>query len=144
MFEKQCSVVSEINSNLKKQISGPRFSLKGTPALFSWAARRGSCAGTKSVLSASHNVASISTTYKVNSWICGTILQCATYLLTNSWLNSGVGCIGNILCEGGFSTLLQLKTYRRNRLNVENDRSLTLTKTQPPILKVDNELHFQS
>ena len=35
------------------------------------------------------------------------------------------------LCESGFSTLLQMKTKQRNRLDVENDMRCTLSTTFP-------------
>lgn len=40
------------------------------------------------------------------------------------------------LCESGFSTLLQIKTKTRNRLNVEDDMRLALSQTQPRITKL--------
>ena len=35
------------------------------------------------------------------------------------------------LCESGFSTLLQMKTKQRNRLDVENDMRCALSTTFP-------------
>jgi hypothetical protein len=47
------------------------------------------------------------------------------------------------LCESGFSTLLQIKTKARNKLNVQNDMTLALTKTQLRILKLVSQMQAQ-
>ena len=48
------------------------------------------------------------------------------------------------LCESGFSTLLQIKTKARNRLDVQNDRRLALTQTKPGISKLVMQMQPQS
>ena len=39
--------------------------------------------------------------------------------------------VSTYLCESGFSTLLQMKTKQRNRLDVENDMRCALSTTFP-------------
>ena len=48
------------------------------------------------------------------------------------------------LCESGFSTLLHIKTKARNRLNVEDDMRLSLSKTEPQIVKLTAHMQAQS
>jgi hypothetical protein len=48
------------------------------------------------------------------------------------------------LCESGFSTLLQIKTKARNRLDVQDDMRLALTNTQPRIAKLVTQMQAQS
>lgn len=48
------------------------------------------------------------------------------------------------LCESGFSTLLQIKTKARNKLDVQDDIRLALTGTQPRISKLVMEMQAQS
>ena len=48
------------------------------------------------------------------------------------------------LCESGFSTLLQIKTKERNRLDVQNDMRLALTQTKPGISKLVTQMQPQS
>ena len=40
------------------------------------------------------------------------------------------------LCKSGFSTLVVLKTEKRNRLNVEDDMRLALSATKPRITEL--------
>jgi hypothetical protein len=47
------------------------------------------------------------------------------------------------LCESGFSTLLQIKTKARNRLDVQDDMRLALTNTQPRIAKLVTQMQAQ-
>jgi hypothetical protein len=48
------------------------------------------------------------------------------------------------LCESGFSTLLQINTKARNRLDVQDDMRLALTNTQPRIAKLVTQMQAQS
>ena len=48
------------------------------------------------------------------------------------------------LCESGFSTLLQIKTKARNRLDVQDDMRLALTQTKPRISKLLRQMQPQS
>jgi zinc finger BED domain-containing protein 5/7/8/9 len=47
------------------------------------------------------------------------------------------------LCESGFSTLLQIKTKSRNRLDVQDDMRLALSNTQPRISKLVKQIQAQ-
>ena len=47
------------------------------------------------------------------------------------------------LCESGFSTLVLIKTKMRNKLDVADDMRLALSKTEPDIIKLTNELQAQ-
>ena len=47
------------------------------------------------------------------------------------------------LCESGFSTLVQLKTKARNKLDVADDMRLALSKTSPRISRLVAELQAQ-
>jgi hypothetical protein len=42
-------------------------------------------------------------------------------------------------CESGFSTLLQMKTKQRSRLEVENDLRCALSSTPPRIQKLEKK-----
>ena len=48
------------------------------------------------------------------------------------------------LCESGFSSLLQIKTKARNRLDVQNDMRLALTQTKPRISKLVTQMQPRS
>ena len=48
------------------------------------------------------------------------------------------------LCESGFSTLLQIKTKARNRLDVQDDMRLALMQTRPRISKRVTQIQPQS
>lgn len=51
--------------------------------------------------------------------------------------------VSTYLCESGFSTLLQIKTKTRNRLNVEDDMRLALSQTQPRISNLVSQIQAQ-
>ncbi|KAG8238426.1 hypothetical protein J437_LFUL002883 [Ladona fulva] len=44
------------------------------------------------------------------------------------------------LCESGFSILMQIKTKARNKLDVQDDMRLVLTKTQPRIITLAEQM----
>ena len=44
------------------------------------------------------------------------------------------------LCERGFSTLVQIKTKARNKLDVQDHMRLAVSRTQPRIKKLCAEL----
>ena len=48
------------------------------------------------------------------------------------------------LCESGFSTLLYIKTKAMNKLDVQDDMRLALTKTQPRIITLVKQMQAQS
>ncbi|XP_076320060.1 protein FAM200A-like [Tachypleus tridentatus] len=48
------------------------------------------------------------------------------------------------LCEAGFSTLVNIKTKNRNRLDVGDDMRLALTNTRPRISKLAAEMQHQA
>ena len=48
------------------------------------------------------------------------------------------------LCESGFSTLLQIKTKARSRLDVQNDMRLALMQTKPRISKLVTQIQHQA
>ena len=48
------------------------------------------------------------------------------------------------LCESGFSTVLQIKTKARSRLDVQDDMRLALTQTRPRISKLVMQMQPQS
>ena len=48
------------------------------------------------------------------------------------------------LCEAGFSTLVNIKTKNRNRLNVGDDVRLALTNVRPRISKLAAEMQHQA
>ncbi|XP_031336641.1 zinc finger BED domain-containing protein 5-like [Photinus pyralis] len=52
--------------------------------------------------------------------------------------------VSTYLCESGVSTLLQIKTKARNRLEVQDDMRLALSQTQPRILKLVSQMQAQS
>ena len=47
------------------------------------------------------------------------------------------------LCEAGFSTLVNIKTKNRNRLDVGDDMRLALTNARPRISKLAAEMQHQ-
>ena len=48
------------------------------------------------------------------------------------------------LCEAGFSTLFNIKTKNRNRLDVGDDMRLALTNARPRISKLAAEMQHQA
>ena len=48
------------------------------------------------------------------------------------------------LCEAGFSTIVNIKTKTRNRLDVEDDMRLALTNARPRISKLDAQMQHQA
>ena len=51
--------------------------------------------------------------------------------------------VSTYVCESGFSTLLQIKTKQRNRLNVENDVRCALSNTFPRIHELSRKKRSQ-
>ena len=51
--------------------------------------------------------------------------------------------LSTYLCESGFSTLLQIETKQRSRLEVENDLRCTLSSTPPRIPELANQTQSQ-
>ena len=47
------------------------------------------------------------------------------------------------LCEAGFSTLLQIKTKQRNRLDVKDDLHCALSQTIPRIQQLSDDKQSQ-
>jgi zinc finger BED domain-containing protein 5/7/8/9 len=54
--------------------------------------------------------------------------------VTEKALRALIPFVSTYLCESGFSTLLQIKSKQRNRLDVENDMRCALSKISPRIM----------
>lgn len=48
------------------------------------------------------------------------------------------------LCESGFSTLVNIKTQKQSKLNIEDDMRLALSKTQPRIMNLASAMQCHS
>ena len=49
----------------------------------------------------------------------------------------------NYLCESGFSSLMQIKSKTYNKLDVEDDIRLAITKIQQRVLKLASDMQQQ-
>ena len=62
---------------------------------------------------------------------------------TEKALHILIPCMSKYLREAGFSTLLQIKTKQRNRLNVEDDQRCALSQTIPRIQQLSDHKQTQ-
>ena len=71
-------------------------------------------------------------------------LMCDSYpKVTKKAIQGILPFVSTYLCESGFSTLLQIKTKRRNRLDVENDVRCALSNTFPRIHELSKKKRSQ-
>ena len=70
------------------------------------------------------------------------MLQSYPKLLTEA-LRVIVLSASTYLCEGGFSTLMHIKSKARNNLDVENEMRLEIIETRPRISKLASDMQQQ-
>ena len=71
-------------------------------------------------------------------------LMCDSYpKVTKKAIQGILPFVSTYLCESGFSTLLQIKTKQRNRLDVENDMRCALSNTFPRIHELSKKKQSQ-
>ena len=71
-------------------------------------------------------------------------LVCDSYpKVTKKAIQGILPFVSTYLCESGFSTLLQIKTEQRNRLDVENDMRCALSNTFPRIYNFSKKKQSQ-
>lgn len=63
--------------------------------------------------------------------------------VTEKALRALIPFVSKCICESGFSTLLQIKSKHRNRLNVENDIRRALSKISPRIMDLVKQKQSQ-
>ena len=71
-------------------------------------------------------------------------LMCDSYpKVTKKAIQGILPFVSTYLCESGFSTLLQIKTKQRNRLDIENDVRCALSNTFPRIHELSKKKQSQ-
>ena len=71
-------------------------------------------------------------------------LMCDSYpKVTKKTIQGILPLVSTYLCESGFSTLLQIKTKQRNRLDVKNDMRCALSNNFPLIHKLSKKKRSQ-
>ena len=71
-------------------------------------------------------------------------LMCDSYpKMTKKTIQGILPFVSTYLCKSGFSTLLQIKTKQRNRLDVKNDVRCALSNTFPRIYELSKKKQSQ-